>query len=108
MEETAIAKREETTVLAGFDPKTHNILSPAIAIKGKPEYIKEVAAAVEIDPDTETYNRDGKLCLRKEGLTKIAGAGGMVIHPDFPKDVKPAICQRCIDMAKATGKALRC
>jgi hypothetical protein len=44
----------------------------------------------------------------KPGILKIASAAGLVIDPANSRRITPDACERCIDMARATGQAARC
>lgn len=57
--------------------------------------------------DRDTYKeKNGEYALTKKGLAKLMAAAG--IQYVETKSVTPSSCQRCLDMAKATGKPCPC
>jgi len=124
----ALVKPEESRGLdlSQYDPQAYNILSPVLKLDTAAPYLRLRAVEVRLDPDTNkgdcyaapgtkwSKNRQtGELlpvmvAPSKPGLLKIASAAGLVIDPRNSRRIKPDSCERCIDMARATGLAARC
>jgi hypothetical protein len=112
--------------LSRYDPQAYNILSPVLRLDTAAPYLRLRAVEVRLDPDSDRgdcyaapgtrWNRDrntGELlpthvAPSKPGLLKIASATGLVIDPHNSRRIKPDACERCIDMARATGQGVRC
>jgi hypothetical protein len=123
----ALAKPGENGLdLSGYDSQAYNILSPVLKMDTAAPYLRFRAVEVRLDPDVgkgDCYaapgtkwtkdRRTGELlpthvAPAKPGLLKIASAAGLVIDPHNSRRIKPDACERCIDMARATGQAVRC
>jgi hypothetical protein len=112
--------------LSGYDSQAYNILSPVLKMDTAAPYLRFRAVEVRLDPDANRGDcyaapgtrwtkdrRTGELlpthvAPAKPGLLKIASATGLVIDPHNSRRIKPDSCERCIDMARATGQAVRC
>ena len=112
--------------LSGYDSQAYNILSPVLRMDTAAPYLRFRAVEVRLDPDVNKGDcyaapgtkwtkdrRTGELlpahvAPAKPGLLKIASATGLVIDPHDSRRIKPDACERCIDMARATGQAVRC
>jgi hypothetical protein len=112
--------------LSSYDSQAYNILSPVLRLDTAAPYLRFRAVEVRLDPDTNKGDcyaapgtrwtkdrRTGELlpthvAPAKPGLLKIASATGLVIDPHNSRRIKPDACERCIDMARATGQAVRC
>ncbi len=112
--------------LSGYDPQDYNILSPVLRMDTAAPYLRFRAVEVRLDPNVNRGDcyaapgtkwtkdrRSGDLlpthvAPAKPGLLKIASAAGMVIDPHNSSRIKPDACERCIDMARATGTSVRC
>ncbi len=112
--------------LSGYDPQEYNILSPVLRMDTAAPYLRFRAVEVRLDPNANRGDcyaapgtkwtkdrRSGDLlpthvAPAKPGLLKIASAAGLVIDPHNSSRIKPDACERCIDMARATGTAVRC
>lgn len=58
-----------------------HLVSPATSVGHLPPGCAITLAAVQIDPDTETYKVEGGLALKKEGLDRIAQGVGITWDP---------------------------
>lgn len=112
--------------LSGYDPQAYNILSPTLRMDTAAPYLRFRAVEVRLDPGVnrgDCYAAPGTKWTKdrrtsellpthvapsKPGLLKIASAAGLVIDPHNSCRIKPDACERCIDMARATGIAVRC
>jgi hypothetical protein len=112
--------------LSSYDSQAYNILSPVLRLDTAAPYLRFRAVEVRLDPDANRGDcyaapgtrwtkdrRTGELlpthvAPAKPGLLKIASATGLVIDPHNSRRIKPDACERCIDMARATGQAVRC
>jgi len=112
--------------LSSYDSQAYNILSPVLRLDTAAPYLRFRAVEVRLDPDAnrgDCYAAPGTKWTRdrrtgellpthvapaKPGLLKIASATGLVIDPHNSRRIKPDACERCIDMARATGQAVRC
>jgi len=112
--------------LSSYDSQAYNILSPVLRLDTAAPYLRFRAVEVRLDPDAnrgDCYAAPGTKWTRdrrtgellptqvapaKPGLLKIASAAGLVIDPHNSRRIKPDACERCIDMARATGQAVRC
>jgi hypothetical protein len=112
--------------LSSYDSQAYNILSPVLRLDTAAPYLRFRAVEVQLDPDAnrgDCYAAPGTKWTRdrrtgellpthvapaKPGLLKIASATGLVIDPHNSRRIKPDACERCIDMARATGQAVRC
>ena len=112
--------------LTGYDPQDYNILSPMLRMDTAAPYLRFRAVEVRLDPSVnrgDCYAAPGTKWTKdrrtgdllpthvapaKPGLLKIASAAGLVIDPHNSSRIKPDACERCIDMARATGTAIRC
>ena len=126
---TALAPVEcgqECLDLSSYDPQAYNILSPVLRLDTAAPYLRFRAIEVRLDPDVhrgDCYAAPGTKWTKdrrtgdllpvlvapsKPGLLKIASAAGLVIDPRNSHRITPDACERCIDMAQATGQAARC
>ncbi len=121
---TPLEKGQEGLDLSGYDPQAYNILSPVLRLDAAAPYLRLRAVEVRLDPDVhrgDCYAAPGAKWTRergvsvptlvapsKPGLLKIASAAGLVIDPVNSHRIKPDACERCIDMARSTGQAVRC
>jgi hypothetical protein len=112
--------------LSSYDSQAYNILSPVLRLDTAAPYLRFRAVEVRLDPDAnrgDCYAAPGTRWTKdrhtgellpthvapaKPGLLKIASAAGLVIDPHNSRRIKPDACERCIDMARATGQAVRC
>jgi hypothetical protein len=112
--------------LSSYDSQAYNILSPVLRLDTAAPYLRFRAVEVRLDPDAnrgDCYAAPGTKWTRdrrtgellpthvapaKPGLLKIASATGLVIDLHNSRRIKPDACERCIDMARATGQAVRC
>lgn len=126
--ETALAPVTGATGLdlTEYEGRGCNILSPTLRLPTAAPYLQLRAVEVRLDPDHESgdcypapgsrWTMDSRtkrrvpemLAPAKTGLLKIAGAAGLVLDTQNSRRIKPAACERCLDMAKATGTAVRC
>jgi hypothetical protein len=120
------AEEQASLDLTGYDPQNYNILSPVLRMDTAAPYLRFRAVEVRLDPSVNRGDcyaapgtkwtkdrRTGELlpthvAPAKPGLLKIASATGLVIDPHNSSRIKPDACERCIDMARATGTAVRC
>ena len=126
---TALAPVEnghECLDLSSYDPQACNILSPVLRLDTAAPYLRFRAVEVRLDPDVhrgDCYAAPGTKWTKdrrtgdllpvlvapsKPGLLKIASAAGLVIDPRNSHRITPDACERCIEMAQATGQAARC
>jgi len=112
--------------LSSYDPQAYNILSPVLRLDTAAPYLRFRAVEVRLDPDVhrgDCYAAPGTKWTKdrrtgdllpvlvapsKPGLLKIASAAGLVIDPRNSHRITPDACERCIEMAQATGQAARC
>ena len=112
--------------LSGYNPQAYNILSPVLRIDTAAPYLRFRAVEVRLDPGInrgDCYAAPGTKWTKdrhsgellpthvapaKPALLKIASAAGLVIDPRNSSRIKPDACERCIDMAHATGTPVRC
>lgn len=127
-EETALAPVDGAAGLdlTEYEGRGCNILSPTLRMDTAAPYLRLRAVEVRLDPDHERgdcYAAPGSrwtmdtrtkrrmpemLAPAKTGLLKIASAAGLVLDPQNSRRINPAACERCLEMAKVTGQALRC
>jgi len=126
---TALAPVEnghEGLDLSSYDPQAYNILSPVLRLDTAAPYLRFRAVEVRLDPDVhrgDCYAAPGTKWTKdrrtgdllpvlvapsKPGLLKISSAAGLIIDPRNSHRITPDACERCIDMAQATGQAARC
>jgi hypothetical protein len=126
LEAASHAEGQASLDLSGYDPQAYNILSPMLRMDTAAPYLRFRAVEVRLDPSVNRGDcyaapgtkwtkdrRSGELlpthvAPAKPGLLKIASAAGLVIDPHNSCRIKPDACERCIDMARATGTAVRC
>ena len=123
---SAIGGHENGLDLSSYDPQAYNILSPVLRLDTAAPYLRFRAVEVRLDPDVhrgDCYAAPGTKWTKdrrtgdllpvlvapsKPGLLKIASAAGLVIDPRNSHRITPDACERCIEMAQATGQAARC
>lgn len=122
----ALARSEEeaTGDLARYDPQRFNILAPIVSVDvSDTPYLRQRAVVVKLDPDVnkgDCYAAPNTRWLKdphtgellpthvapaKPGLLKLASAMGIVWRV---RRVTPSACERCMEMARATGQRQRC
>lgn len=126
--ETALAPVDGATELdlTEHEGRGCNILSPTLRMDTAAPYLRLRAVEVRLDPDHERgdcypapgsrWTMDSRtkrrvpemLAPAKTGLLKIAAAAGLVLDTQNSRRINPAACERCLEMAKASGQALRC
>jgi len=123
---SAIGGHDTGLDLSSYDPQAYNILSPVLRLDTAAPYLRFRAVEVRLDPDVhrgDCYAAPGTKWTKdrrtgdllpvlvapsKPGLLKISSAAGLVIDPRNSHRITPDACERCIEMAHATGQAARC
>lgn len=123
--ETGLAVTQDGTLdLSTYDPKKVNILSPVLRFASDAPWLRYRAVEIRLSADHEhgdCYPAPGTRWIgdgdnrkpavvapNKTALLKIASAMGMQISPERTGRIPPDACARCIEMAKAHGKAVQC
>lgn len=104
----------ETTTymeLNKYPPDQYNVLVPVTIMQVTSNLQKIVVKQVQLSddesgPDVYKEKSSGKLAITKVGALKLAAAANISIVES--RSVQPEVCQRCVEMAKATGKAQPC
>lgn len=110
--------------LASYDPAKYNILAPVMTLDQSVPYLQYRVVEVKLSPDHkrgDCYPAPGgawektasellplTLALSKTGLLKLASTAGLIIDPARSGSIRPDICKRCLENAKAVGQASRC
>ena len=104
-------------ILNDYDPKEYNLLIPVQSIQDINTIYKYVPNIVQISTnlkDKEVYReksaelKDGPemYALTHKALMKLCNAGnGQIVEV---KKIQPRVCEKCIEMAKATKVAAKC
>lgn len=101
--------------LNDFDKAKFNVLIPVTSLQAMSSLQRVIVNQVEIDTnlDKDKKSKDiyyeklsSKYALTKIGLMKLAAAANIGIIES--KSVTPDVCSKCVEMAKAVGKAQSC
>ncbi|HWQ30070.1 MAG TPA: hypothetical protein VN549_03680 [Negativicutes bacterium] len=100
-------------VLNDFDPDQFNLLIPVQSLQDINPIFKYVTNKVQIStdlPDKEIYQEksagQNMYALTHRALMKLCNAGnGQIVEI---KKIQPRVCEKCIEIAKATRIAVKC
>ncbi len=97
-----------------YPPDKFNVLIPVTSMQVMSNMQKIIVNKVELDTNPETSKdiykekTSGKFAITAVGGTKLAAAANISIIPEKSGSLKPEVCTKCIEMAKAVGKAPSC
>lgn len=107
---------QDTIVQLNNYPKDkYNVLIPVTSMQVMSNMQKIIVNEVQLDTTVDEkgngrdiyYDRQtGKYAITAVGGTKLAAAANISIVQN--EGEQPEVCKRCIEMAKATGKAQSC
>lgn len=95
-----------------YPPDKYNVLIPVTSMQVMSNLQKVIVNEVQLNPDPNRGNdvyyekQSGKLAITAVGGTKLAAAANISIV--YNESEQPDVCKRCVEMAKATGKAQSC
>lgn len=100
-----------------YDPEKFNVLVPVTTLQVASNLQSITVNMVQLDVRQDQNNRgpskdiyfeksSGKFAITKVGGMKLAAAANISIVSTEPS--RTEVCQRCIEMARATGKARTC
>ena len=95
-----------------YPPDKYNVLIPVTSMQVMSNLQKVIVNEVQLNPDPNRGNdvyyekQSGKLAITAVGGTKLAAAANISIV--YNENEQPEVCRRCVEMAKATGKAQSC
>lgn len=106
------------SVLNDFPADKYNVLIPVATLQAVSGLQKMTVKKVQLDTKTTKDGKDnesgkdiykeknGRYAITKVGAMKLAAAANISIIES--KSVMPTVCSKCIEMARATGKAASC
>lgn len=105
---------EQNTIvqLNNYPPDRYNVLIPVTSMQVMSNLQKVIVNEVRLNPDPDKGNdvyydkQIGKLAVTAVGGTKLAAAANISIISSYAE--QPEVCRKCVDMAKAIGKAPQC
>jgi hypothetical protein len=111
--------------LSKYASENFNVLSPILQMDSAAPYLRLRIVEVRLSADPnkgDCYAAPGSrwekdssnqlmpvnVAPAKPALLKISSAAGLVIDTTNSRRITPSGCERCIEMARASGKAVRC
>lgn len=101
----------ETTIdiLRNYPSDKYIPLIPVMTVSQVSPMHKMAINLVKISPDEaekDVYKQSGGLALTKKGLSKLMAAANIQVVSI--KKVPPSTCEKCLEMARSTGKPSNC